>query len=156
MDFVQAKSILDKFANTYRAAEFMAEALETAVSLERQQMELTNNVEHLQKEQAAQQISLEAMRRAETEGVSAMQGRQAARLAVLQADHDRLSAGLATQRTAVEHELRSARASLDDYTRRANVTMADLDRQLAERREALHAMQEQIEALKAIARQVPA
>jgi len=154
MDFVQAKSILDKFAQAYKAAEYMSEALETAVSLERRGMELAANVRHLEAEQQAQTVSLAAMEAEAAQTLAGLQQAQQQKITQWRAEADRVQAGLAAERARVEGELAEARQRVQDYSQRATATLAHLDRQIAQKQEELAAREAQIEALRAQARQV--
>lgn len=154
MDFVQAKSILDKFANTYRAAEFMAEALETAASLERRGQELQNNVEHLMKEQVAQQQALDAMLAEFSRSQAQAQQTQAAKMVAMRNESDRVFATLEGTRRNIEEGITVAQARLDDLTHRGNTISADLDARIRSKQDELTALQTQIEALRAQARSV--
>src|SRR3990167_3453959 len=102
MDFVEAKAILDKFANTYRAAEFMAEALETAASLERRAMELQNNVDHLVKQQADAQARLAEIEAAGPESQRRFAEQQAVDRRRAQDESDRVLRRAEETRAAIE------------------------------------------------------
>lgn len=154
MDYVQAHAILSKFAQAYRAAEFMADALELAASLERRSMELTNNVEHLRKEQNAQQTSLDAMQAGFVQARDQMQQQHGERLAALRQEAATLQARLASERAVAEQAVTEARARAEADGARAQQTIAELDGQITDKREAVLALDKQIEALRAQARLV--
>jgi predicted nucleic acid-binding Zn-ribbon protein len=154
MDFVQAKSILDKFAQAYRAAEFMSQALEAAASLERRGMELTNNVEHLRKEQDAQQTSLTAMQAGFVQAKAQMEAQHAERLAALRAQADAERTRVSAEQAQAAEAVRTAKGSLEAATVRAQGILGTLDVQIADKTKTLAALERQIEALKAQAQKV--
>lgn len=154
MDFVAAKAILDKFAQVYRAAEFMGDALETAASLERRGMELKNNVEHLTKQQAEAQAAVQRIEAAGTEAQRQSGQQQAEARAKFQRDADRALKLLEDSRARMEEGITAAQTRLTEYSQRADRTIADLDRQIAEKTQELASLQQSIEAIKARAREV--
>ena len=154
MDFVQAKAILDKFASVYRAAEFMAEALETAASLERRAMELQNNVDHLGKQQAEAQQTLAALDTAGGEAQRRFAEQQVLERRHTQDEADRVLRRAEETRAAIEQGITMAQARLAEYTQRADTTIADLDRQIEEKTHAVERLEASVEALRAQARQV--
>ena len=149
-----AKAILDKFANVYRAAEFMAEALETAAGLERRAMELKNNVDHLTKQQATAQEAVRAIEAAGAEAQRQTAQQQAEARATFQRDADRALKLLEDTRARMEEGITAAQARLTEYSQRADRTIADLDRQIADKTRELEHKTAEVEALRAQARQV--
>src|SRR3990167_6613235 len=149
MDFVQAKAILDKFASVYRAAEFMAEALETAASLERRAMELQNNVDHLGKQQADAQTVLAQIEAAGGEAQRRFAEQQVLERRHTQDESDRVLRRAEEPRAAIEQGITMAQARLADYTQRADATIADLDRQKEGKTQAVERLDVSIEALRA-------
>lgn len=154
MDFVAAKAILDKFANVYRAAEFMGDALETAASLERRGMELKNNVDNLTKQQAEAQAAVKSIEAAGADAQRRIAQQQAEARDKFQRDADRALKLLEDTRARMEEGITAAQARLTEYSRRADTDIAALDRQIADKTRELQQMTEAIEALKAQARQV--
>src|SRR3990167_5984563 len=116
MDFVQAKAILDKFASVYRAAEFMADALETAASLERRAMELQNNVDHLAKKQAYAQATLAQIEAAGVESQRRAAEQQETVRRRAQEESDRVLRRAEETRAAIEQGITMAQARLGGYT----------------------------------------
>jgi len=154
MDFVSAKAILDKFAHAYRAAEFMAEALDTAASLERRAMELRANVEHLEKEQAAQQAAQTIQAAQQVAAQQQAQQAHAARMAALQGEHQRVRDTLLAQRTQIDEEIVARRQAFEESVGTAHKVLAGLTDRITDRQRELQTLEQQIEALKAQARQV--
>ena len=154
MDFVAAKAVLDKFAHVFRAAEFMADALETAASLERRAMELSNNVEHLTKQQQAAQDELTAIRTAAAEAQARAAKQASAERARVQQDAEQTLQSLGYTRAKIEDGIAAAQARLADYTSRADATIRTLDQQIAAKQEEVGRLEASIETLRAQARSI--
>ena len=154
MDAVRAKSILDPFKHVFRAAEFLSEALDTAATAERRQGELKNNLEHLEKQQAEAQAALHAIEAAGVESQRHLAQQQAEARAKFQRDADRALKLLEDTRARIEEGITAAQARLTEYTQRAERTIVDLDRQIADKTRELEQITDAVEALRAQARQV--
>ena len=154
MDAVRAKSILDPFKHVFRAAEFLSDALDTAATAERRQTELQNNLEHLEKQQVEAQAALHAIEAARVESQRRLAQQQTEARATFQRDADRTLKLLEDTRARMEEGITAAQTRLTDYSQRADRTIADLDRQIAEKTRELEQTTEAVEALRAQARQV--
>ena len=146
MDLTGAKSVLQRVAEQYKAAKDLGDALEVLVSLEQQQGMLSNNVEHLLKEQADQQASLEAMKQeVEAQGAQAravhnakvaeLSRQRETMVAQMQAEKEAAAKTLTEQMAAANQAIANEKDRLDSLTQKRQQLesyIADLEQQAEE------------------------
>ena len=144
LDAVAAKAVLDKFAEAHKASRDLAEALETAVAYERREMELKNNLEHLEKQQVAL-VEADVLARQEAQqAAQAQKARLATELGAIQAEIRKTAEALRVDQAAAKDTLRQEQAAFDRFLAEAAGARNQIEHETAAKQAELAAINKRI------------
>ena len=144
LDAVAAKAVLDKFAESFKAARDLGDALETAVQYERHQMELKNNLEHLEKQQREQMEAFATQQRDAQATATAQKARLATELGAIQAEIRTTAERSRLEQDYARRKQAEAQVQFDAFTQQAAAAMNEIERDKAAKQAELTAMEKRI------------
>ena len=154
MDSVRAKAVLEQFADAFKAARELADALNVAVGFERREIELRANLEHLGKEQTRAQTEAKSRAEQADRDIQAAYAGFDVQRQKLQAELTGLADQVNTRRAAFEAELVDQKDRLDRAVLESQAMVSQLQAETAAKQQEAADLDRKIESLKNQARRL--